>query len=229
MSVEKFRELATVVEAQIAVNSSYADMCMDHIRRSLVWTARQTDVRSSTPYDVLLNGCYGTAVEAVSLVSFGLIRPAVLSLRAHYELSLQYLFYKDHPVEWRNVFDFRSQPMLPGVVKKYLRDNCPKFDRRFKTLLGVRSRPNEDCYQVLSGIAHGTAVNSISSATTPADLVESEGVVSKSVAVFRDVGEYICDIYVSSFESNWLSLPEMTRDDLESRFGDKSPRAELDF
>ena len=213
----------------MAVNSSYADMCMDHIRRSLVWTGRQMDVGSSTPYDILLNGCYGTAVEAVSLVSFGLIRPAVLSLRAHYELSLQYLFYKDHPVEWRNVFDFRSQPILPGVVKKYLRDNFPKFDRRFKTLLDVRTRPNEDCYQVLSGIAHGTAINSISSATKPADLVESEGVISKSVAVFHDVGEYICDIYVSSFESNWLSLPEMTRDDLEARFGDKSPRAELDL
>ena len=227
MSIDKFRELASVVEAQIAVSSSYANKCMDNIRPSLVWTAREMDAGSSSPCDVLLKGCYGAAVEAVSLVSFGLVRPAMLSLRSHYEFSLQYLFYKDHPVEWRNVSEFRCQPNLPGAVKKYLRYNFPKFEDRFRKLLSVKGRSTEDCYEVLSGIAHGTAINSISSATEPEDLVESEDVISQSVSVFQSVGEHICDIYVSSFESNWLSLPKLTRSDLVARFGAKNAKNEL--
>ena len=229
MSVEKFKEFADLVISRISVNSSYADKCMVNIRPSLVWTAKQMEGGAPEPCELLLKGCYGAAVEAISLVSFGLVRPAVLSLRSHYELTLQYLFYKDHPVEWRNVKEFRSEPKLPGVNKKYLRDNFPKFEGRFKKLLNVKNRSTSDCYEVLSGIAHGTAINSISSATNPVDLVETEQVISQSVTVFHDVGEYLCDIYVSSFESNWLSLPELTRKLLATRFGEKNPRIELDL
>ena len=228
MTIEKFREFAAAVESRITINASHADNCMDNLRLSLVWTARHMESCSSTPFNVLLKGCYGAAVEAVSLVSFGLVRPAMLSLRSHYELSLQYLYYRDHPVEWRSVAEFRAQPILPGSVKKYLKENYPRFERRFRRLLAVRTRADEDCYRVLSGIAHGAAINSISTASEPADLVESEEIVSQSVAVFHGVGEHIRDVFVASFEGNWLSLPEGTKSDLESRF-EASARRKLEF
>ena len=229
MTNKKFREFAAVVEAEITTNGPYADQCMQKLRLPLVWTARHMETFSSNPCGVLLKGSYGAAVEAVSLVSFGLVRPAVLSLRSHYELSMQFLYYRDHAVEWRNVSEFRSQPILPGPIKKYLREHYPTFQDRFSKLLRVKTRTNEDCYQVLSGVAHGTAINSISSATEPLDLVESEEVVSQSVSIFHDVGEHMLDIYVSSFEGNWLSLPDGTGDNLKARFGSKRPRRELQF
>ena len=181
------------------------------------------------PCEVLLKGCYGSAVEAVSLVSFGLVRPAVLSLRSYFELSLQYLYYKDHPVEWRSVLGYRAQPVLPGNVKKYLRENYEKFERRFTKLSRVKTRKQQDCYQVLSGVAHGAAVNAMSSAVRPVELVETEQVVSQSVSIFHEVGEHAFDVYVSSFEGNWLSLSEETRDELKVRFKEKQAKKELQF
>ena len=227
MTMTKFRDFASVVESKLPTNAPYAEQCMDKLRLSLVWTARHMESCSSTSYEVLLKGSYGAAVEAVSLVSFGLVRPAVLSLRSHFELTLQYLYYRDHPVEWRSVLEYRAQPMLPGAVRKYLRENYAKFDYRFTKLARVKTRRAEDCYQILSGVAHGTAINAISSATSPVDLVESEEVVLQAVDLFHEVGEHTLDIYVSSFEGNWVSLPEGTKGELKARFGKKRPRREL--
>ena len=223
MNTEKFIDLVNIINAQMPTNSVYAFQCMENIRLSLFWTEKYKTGLPRGLCDVLLNGCYGAAVEAVSLVSFGLVRPAVLSLRSHYELSLQYLFYMDHPVEWRSVQAFRSQPNLPRVVKRYLSENYPKFEDRFNILLKVKTRTNDDCYQLLSGVAHGTAINSISMATSPAELLAPEHVLKQTVGVFHDVGEHLSDIHVASFESNWFSLPDLTRADLEDSVREEEP------
>lgn len=229
MSVEKFTRLRKTIDSRMSVNSSYANACLTNLRPSLVWTAKQMDTELSAPYGILLKGCYGAAVEAVALIAFALVRPAMASLRSHYEMNLQYLYYKDHPVEWRNVREFRSQPHLPGTVNRYMRSCFPKFEMRFKTLSQRRERSIEDSYQVLSGIAHGGAIESISSATKPEDLLESEAVVCRSISIFRDVGEHLSDIYVSGFEYNWLSLPDIIKKQLEQRFEGKNPRVELEL
>ena len=217
------------VADQIITSAPIAETCLLNLRPSLVWIARHLDGDYGQDCSLLLKGAYGAAVEAVSLVSFGLVRPAILSLRSHYELSLQYLFYKDHPIEWRNVRTFRIQPNLPSINKKFLRDNYLGFEDRFKLLLKVKNRSSEDCYEVLSGIAHGTAINSISSATTPEELIETEQTVSQSPAIFESVGEHLSDIHVACFESNWLSLPVDIQASLTSRFGDRNPRSELNL
>lgn len=229
MSAKEYTNFVNVVAAHVASYAPFADTCLENIRPSLIWTAKHLEVNSPPECEQLLKGCYGAAVEAVSLVSFGLIRPAVLSLRSHYELSLQYLFYKDHPIEWRNVRAFRTHPNLPGVNKKYMKDNYSKFEDRYKKLSTVKTSTNEDCYGVLSGIAHGTAINSVSSATKPEELIESKETVSQTVSVFLDIGEDLSDIHVACFEGNWQSLPEATRKSLEARFAGNKPRVELDF
>lgn len=177
----------------------------------------------------LCRGSYGAAIEAVSLVSFGLVRPAILSLRAHYELSLQFLYYRDHPVEWRSVAAYRSQPNLPAANKKYLREYYPLFEKRVVRLSKVMESGIDDCYEVLSGVAHGTALDSISSATEPKDLVESAKVVKSAAAIFQSVGETLFDTHVASWESNWVSLPDLAKELLERRFKDKNPKKELDL
>lgn len=177
--------------------------------------------------DLLLKGCYGSAVEAVALLSFGLVRPAVLSLRSHYELSLMFLFYKDHPVEWRNVQAYRDKPKLPGEIKKYLQNNFENYEARWKSLSKVKERKHEDCYEILSGVAHGTAINSVSTATTPEELIEPQDVVSQTVELFLSVGESLSDINLSCTEVSWVSLSEELQSALSKRYGGKNPIAEL--
>ncbi len=229
MSIEKFVEFVAAVESEIATNALHVDKCMDNLRLSLVWTTREMESGTPGHCDVLLKGCYGAAVEAVSLVSFGLVRPAILSLRSYFELSLQYTYYKDHPVEWRSVIEYRIQPILPATIKRYLRDNFSKFEKRFNKLSAVRTRSNEDCYHILSGVAHGAVVNSISSAVEPVELMEREEIVSQVVRIFHEVGEHVSDIYVAGYQSNWLSLPDGAKDDLSKRFGKNGPKKELEF
>lgn len=215
--------LGPLVSAQEVANAAISEQAKEHLRLSLSWSAMHLGDPTTGHCDILLRGVYGTAVEAVSLLSFGLVRPAILSLRSHYELNLQFLFYKDHPVEWSAVQSFRDQPNLPGANKKYLSNYCPGFDDRFKKLVACKKRENDDCYAVLSGIAHGTAVNSITTAVQPSDLVEPAHVIEAATNVFLEVSEHVSDIYLSCYESNWLSVPPIVRTSLEERMGEKSP------
>lgn len=227
MSEADYSALLTLAQSRLASNSVIADACAKHLRLSLAWTAHFMHLHKGIHCDLLLRGCYGAGVESVSLVAAGLLRPAILSLRSHYELSLQFLFYKDHPIEWRNVSSFRTQPTLPGVNKKYLKDNFPTFDDRFKELSKKKVRRHEDCYDALSGVAHGTALHSISQATAPQDLVEENSTLSQAESIFLSAGEFLNDVHVSCFDSNWLSLPESTRSNLEARFSPASARETL--
>lgn len=227
MSEADYSALLTLAQSRLASNSVIADACAEHLRLSLAWTAHFMHLHKGIHCDLLLRGCYGAGVESVSLVAAGLLRPAILSLRSHYELSLQFLFYKDHPIEWRNVSSFRTQPTLPGVNKKYLKDNFPTFDERFKELSKKKARSHEDCYDALSGVAHGTALHSISQATVPQDLVEENSTLSQAESIFLSASEFLSDVHVSCFDSNWLSLPESARSNLDARFSPASARAAL--
>lgn len=229
MTQNNYEILLKAIGDRIEENSKAANECSNHIKLSLIGLGKYMQGKPEPLCDELLKGSYGAAVEAVSLMSFALVRPAVLSLRSHYELSLQFLYYKDHPIEWKNVKSLRSQPTLPSVNKKYLRDNYPKFEYRFKALPKVKKRNHDDSYEILSGVAHGTAINSISTATKPEDLMEDEDIVKQAIVVFSDTSECLHDIHVSCFEGNWLSLPPLMQENLGERFGKKNPREELDL
>ncbi len=217
------QRLGELVSTQEVSNSAITNQVKEHLRLSLSWSAMQLGNVSSRHCDILLKGAYGTALEAVSLLSFGLVRPAILSLRSHYELNLQFLYYKDHPVEWSAVQSFRDQPNLPAINKKYLANYYPGFDSRFKKLLACKTRENDDCYTVLSGIAHGTAINSITTAMVPAQLIETANVVASASSVFLEVSEHVSDIYLSCYSNNWLSVPSLVRSSVSTRMEGKSP------
>lgn len=227
MSRDAFDELIAAIDAQLSDSSVVAEKCKVELQLSLCWTSRFLANGTGNHCAVLVQGSYGSAVEAISLIALGLLRPAILSLRSYYELSLQFLYYKDHPVEWRNVTSYRSQPTLPGVNKKYLKDNYCDFEFRIKELTKKKSRELDDCYDVLSGVAHGTALNSISQASSPKELLENCETLEQSESVFRSASEYLSDVHVASFEGNWLSLPEEVRTNLTNRFGDSSAAASL--
>lgn len=229
MTLSAYAELIDAVGHALPKSAIAADAATEHLKASLTWISVHMERDPPHLCDHLLKGSYGAAVEAVSLLSFSLVRPAVLSLRSHYELSLQFLYYKDHPIEWRNVLAFRAQPNLPAVNKKYLRENYAGFEKRFTILCKNKTRRDDDCYDRLSGIAHGTAINSISTATTPKELIESEDVVRQCIEIFNSTGEYLSDVYLSAFEGNWMSLPDFVRTSINYRFDTKNPRVELDF
>lgn len=229
MSEEVYSKFCEAVALQIGNSANDADECLAHLKQSLIWTSEASKNGEHADCDILLKGIYGAAVEAVTLTSFGLVRPAILSLRSHYELSLMFLYYKDHPVEWQNVLEYRARPILPGEVKKYLRTNFSNFEDRWKSLNSVRERKDEECYTVLSGVAHGTAVNSIPTATIPIELIEPHETIEQSIGIYLAVGESVNDIFISCLEGSWTSLSDDAKSALTVRFVGKNPGNELNL
>lgn len=221
MTKEQFDDLIASIQSSAPDFIPLATQCSEGLRPSLAWAGLYLDVAGADPSAILLRAAYGSAVESVSLTAFGMVRPAMLALRSHYELSLQYLYFKDHPKELKSLIDFRSQGPLPSVVKKYLKDYSPNFESRLGKLSKVARRNFSDPYGVLSGVAHGNALNSISVASMPHELVEEKQSVEQSLALFKAVGESLSDYYLSEFDANWLSVPEKVKEDVSERFSGK--------
>lgn len=215
----KYDDLAALVQSNIGEYTPIADQCLEELRLSMTWVGHYISCDTDNPALLLAEGAYGAAVEALSLVAFGLSRPATLALRSHYEFSLQYLFYREHPREWKTVSSFMGQAVLPGVVKKYLKDNYASFDDRLGKLEKKKTRSMDDIYGILSGVAHGYAINSISKAENPVDLVNPKHIVTSMISLCHDTSEILSDTFLSAFDNNWMSVPQLVRDNASARFG----------
>jgi len=224
-----FTALLDAINGNFAAFSAIAEQCREELKLSMTWIGAFLDGAPGNHAALLAEGAYGSAVEAVSLAAFGLARPSSLALRSHYELSLQYLYYKDHPKEWAGVSTFRAQGLLPSVVKKYLKENYPSFEERYTKLLKVKTRASDDVYGVLSGVAHGYALNAIPLATKPEQILGSIGALTSLKALFHDTAEVISDTCLASFESNWMSVPDYIKESVSNRLNGKNPGTELSF
>lgn len=227
MSSSPYVEVIDEISSNIGEFEPIADKASAALGLSMSWVGHYINTIGHEPSALILKGAYGCAVESVTLISFGLLRPAMLSLRSHYELCLQYLYFRDHPVELQSLLDFRVQGPLPSAVKKYLREHSPTFGNRFSKLSNVRNREFEEIYGILSGVAHGNALHSISTATHPKGLLEEKSIVDQSIPVFLATGEIISDMYLSDFSSNWMSVPASVQADVGARLKGKNAANEL--
>jgi hypothetical protein len=225
----KYDDLVLLIQANIGEYSSVADKCLDELRLSMTWIGYYLNCDAGNPALLLAEGAYGAAVESVSLTALGLSRPATLALRSHYELSLQYLFYREHPREWKAIASFMGQSILPGAVKKYLRENYVQYGERVSKLEKRSSRNLSDVYGTLSGVAHGYAINSVSKAENPSHLVCSPNVVASIISICHDTSEVLSDVFLSAFDNNWMSVPQHVRDSVAKRYGSVNPTEELSF
>lgn len=225
----KYDDLITLIQSNVGEFSSIADKCLDEMRLSMSWIGYYLTCDADNPALLLAEGAYGAAVESLSLTAFGLARPATLALRSHYELSLQYLFYREHPREWKTVSSFMGQGVLPSAVKKYLKENYIQYEDRMAKLEKKKTRALSDIYGTLSGVAHGYAINSISKAESPTQLVGSPEVVKSMISMCHDTSEVLSDTFLSAFDSNWMSVPQYVRDSVASRFHGSNTASELSF
>ena len=62
----------------------------------LDWLSYLRDSEATGVADTLLNGTQGAIGEAVACLTFGLVRPALSSLRAEIDMILGWLYFKDH-------------------------------------------------------------------------------------------------------------------------------------
>ncbi|UKV14854.1 hypothetical protein L6172_00785 [Thalassospiraceae bacterium SW-3-3] len=224
MSIKDYDDLCILLKNQVKENYITVEECYEYLRKPLVWISEHKKNHPDIHCVTLLDGAYGTAVEALSLLSLGLVRPAVLSLRSFYEINLMYLYYRDHPVEWKAVSEYRLQAKLPGEIKKYIHQMYSEAGSRSSELLKNKHRKYDDCYEVLSAVAHSRALNSILTANNPKEIIASHESIKQCNDVFLAVAEAVFDMHLLVFDGGWLALPKEVQAEIQKRFGEKKFR-----
>jgi hypothetical protein len=168
--------------------------------------------------DSLLISARASVRECGAYLAFGLVRSALFALRNKIDLALSWCYFKDHPVEWRNVNQTGEGFKLKQEILKYLGAHIPDFSRRFAILLDIATRKESEPYRLLSAHIHGQSSLVLPNFDSLSDLVSEPDICNECESVVAEVDEYLNDLFLAIFAKNWVALPEVVRVAAENRF-----------
>ncbi|MCC5051995.1 hypothetical protein [Xanthomonas campestris] len=175
--------------------------------------------------DSLLIGAGAAAREAAACVSLGLVRPALNSLRAQIDLNMAWLYFKDHPIEWKFIQATGDNFKLKKDLLEYFRIWSPSFGQRWGILTERSTRPPPDPYRILSAHMHGQSEHVIPVVEKPADLVAPASLRTDAVTLQEACSEYISDLFWCLFADEYQSIPTDLQEALVQRFKNARQRA----
>lgn len=190
----------------------------------LKWLAYLRTSEQTGCCDEMLISLQSCLVEAAGAIATGLVRYAIFSMRAQIDLTVAWLFYKDHPVEWNAVVASGEGFMLKGELLKHFSTYNGAFSTRLSLLEKSRRRTILDPYRLLSAHIHGQSSLVIPKFKNLKDLVHPIVRCDEAIRLQGEVTEYISDIFISYFGDKWASLPEEAIKDAQARVpSDKQP------
>lgn len=175
----------------------------------------------------LLFGTQSAVREGVSCIALGLVRPALASLRLQVDLSLGWLYFKDHAVEWSRVQGTGEGFKLKTELMKYLAEHYPRFKARMGILIECRQRTQDDPYRLLSAHIHAQSEMAVPKIVEPSDIVGSKEHQDEVVRLQFECSEFVNDIFWSVYADRWSALSEVLRHSLDARF--KTPAQRVEF
>lgn len=157
--------------------------------------------------DELLLGLRASAIEIAACLAIGFVRPAIFSMRAEIDISLSWLYFKDHPVEWSKVVKTGDGFKLKREVVEYLDDHFDGYSARLALISKDPSRKNYDPYKLLSAFVHSQSPASLPKYLEINSVVWSGSKVDEAVKLQGLVVGYLCDVFLSVYYTKWNSLP----------------------
>jgi hypothetical protein len=179
-----------------------------------------------TPGLGLLDGVRSILAEVAACLVMGLSRPALTLMRSEIDLMLAWLYYSEHPREWRYVNATADGYKLKYKLLRTFEVIDPAFKRRFSVLKSVRSRSEEDPYRLLSAHIHLQNEAVLPSLQCLADVVD-EATLPQVLELQSETSEYISDVCFSLYASEWVAISVDLTGPLKSRF--KSPAQFQEF
>lgn len=186
--------------------------------------AQQTGVGNS-----LLAGAGSSIRESAACLALGLVRPALFALRTQIDLVLAWLYFKDHPVEWRTVNDYGQGYKLKREILDWLNDHHKGFLARVNVLGEVAQRNIDDPYRLLSAHVHAQSGPALPATAELKDVVSDRTLCLECTVMAREVGEYLGDILAAVYASKWAALPAGVRSNIDTRLATKRGAAERFF
>ena len=191
------------------------------------WLNYLIETKLTSTADCLLSGTLSAVREGVACVALGLVRPALASLRLQVDLSLGWLYFKDHGVEWSRVQETGEGFKLKTELIKYLAEHHPKFRDRMGILKDCRTRSQEDPYKLLSAHIHAQSELALPRINFPSDIVGPDKLQDEFVLLQFECAEFVNDIFWSVYAERWTALSEDLRNALDARFKTPAQRAEF--
>lgn len=177
--------------------------------------------------DELLDGVICAVRETAACLSMGLVRPALFSLRAQIDLVLTWLYFKDHPVEWRNVNQSGEGFKLKTEILKYLMEMYPGFGARFGLLKQTKNRKEEDPYRLLSAHIHAQTTAVVPNVVDLSDAVASAATASECAEIESEVCEYLHDILTCVYLEDHYKFSSEVIDNIMGRLATEKQRLAL--
>jgi hypothetical protein len=193
----------------------------------MLWLQYFRAYQSTGTADCLIDGTAAAVREAIACITLGLVRSAINSLRLQIDLSLAWLYFKDHPVEWRRVQDVGDGFKLKTELLKYLGEFYPRFMTRFGLLRDCKARTLDDPFRLLSAHIHGQSELVLPRIQNLQDIVAAPQAQDEALQLQGECSEYINDVFWSVFTDLWANVPADLKTTLEGRF--KSPAQRVDF
>jgi hypothetical protein len=149
--------LAAVTAHSNSHKGEYLNKTITATAQLMVWLSYLRSTISRKTADRLLDAVQATIIETAGCLSLGLVRPAIVSIRAQLELALAWIYFNDHPVEWARFEKNGRDYQLPAVAIRYLVNNSDRYLERFKLLAEKKRRTTEDPYGILSIHVHSNS------------------------------------------------------------------------
>ena len=193
----------------------------------LSWLDHLSKYKRTGTADSLLDALSSSVIESAGLLSLGLVRPTIFSLRGQVDLLLAWLYFKDHRVEWIHVNDTGDGFKLKKEIFSYLDQHYPRFGSRFGILKDIKTRGEADPYRMLSAHIHAQSDPVLPRTECFSDLVRAVDIANECAGGQFEIGEYLNDILLGVYAHDFVSLPRFIQESLISRF--KSPEQRKSF
>jgi hypothetical protein len=184
------------------------------------WIEYAWPISVDNPARPLLAGAKIALLESGTSWGLGSNRGAAASLRTYIENSLGWLYYKDHPVEYRVMAAKEDDLLLPKAVKSYLQRINRGYEKAYATLAATASRPSEYFYTEVSQFVHAHPVFA-NLGTEIATIVIAKPRDKSFLKISKGSDEFISDVYSTYYRHNWESMAPSVQDDLKSRLKSK--------
>lgn len=167
--------------------------------------------------DELLAATMAAVREAAALAALGAVRPCLFSMRAQIDLILGWIYFRDHPVEYRIVCSTGDGFKLKSEVLKYLKECFVPYASKIGALDQIATRQAVDTYRLLSAHIHAQSDHVLPKLNDLKDLIGELDLVSQCISIQADVSEYISDQIFSVSLIGTDSLPEFIANQIRSR------------
>jgi len=224
LAIIQFMSLESNISGRVAENlKTLGDALTEFfasVPLSKCWVEYSWSISAENAARPLLAGAKIALLESGTSWGLGSNRGAAASLRTFMENSIGWLYYKDHPVEYRVMATREDDLLLPKATKGYLQRVDRGYEKAYAFLCAAAKRTSEYYYTDVSQFVHAHPAFA-SLGTDMATVTISQPRDKSFLKISASADEFISDVFSTNYRHNWESMGSPIQENLKLRLGSK--------